>query len=394
MFLNNIFQFLKGYVILLVKGDSVGHFLNVCLHRKIRLWDICAESDNTVRVSVSVSDFKKMRSIVRKTHVRIHIEKKKGLYRCIQKYRKRIFYIIGMIVFLILLALSNLFVWRIEIVGTERKDEIKAAAELAGVHVGAYIPSLPMGDEIKNTILTNTDRITWAWVYTKGGKATIEVREGISPPRMIDKKTPCDIVALRDGIITDMTVKKGNPFCERGDVVLKGDLLVGGTLTNENGNYRLEHSLGEVYAHTFHKAKGQIKLFRKVKEPTGKKKRYFDLKLFSKEIPLFRKVNIPFEEYSIKQSELKFGNFEGVVLKIASYEEETVNIIPLSEEMAVEAVKHELEKSVSENLLPGSVLKNEEISYTKIDDETIEVSLTMEFIEQIGAEVVLEYTEE
>ena len=391
MFLNNIFQFLKGYVIILVKGNSVGHFINVCMHRNIVLKSISCRDDGAVKASVSVSDFKKLRSVARKTHVRIHILEKKGLYRFIQKYRKRIFYILGMCVFLIMLIASKLFIWKIDVVGSENRDEIKKAAGYAGIRLGAYIPHLPEGDEIKGVILTNTERLTWAWVYFAGGKATIEVREGILPPKMIDKKTPCDIVALRDGIITDMTVKKGNPFCKRGDVVLTGDLLVGGTLTDEEGNFRLEHSLGEIYAHTVHKAKGQIRLYRAVREPTGKKKNYYNLNFFSKLIPLHGKINIPFSEYSIKKHELKLNDC--IILDRYSYEEETVNRIPIPEEKAVEAVVYELEADIAENLLPGSVLKNKEISYTKIDEETIEVSLTMEFTEQIGTEVLLQRSE-
>ena len=393
MFLNNIFQFLKGYVILLVDGASIGHFLNVCMHRNIHIRNIRVK-DNKATLSVSASDFKRMRPIVRKTHVRVHIIKKVGLYQWVRGYRKRIFFLSGIFIFVALIFLSDLFIWKINIVGTENKEEIKNAAEIAGVRIGAYRPFLPEGNELKNIILNNVDGYTWAWVYFKGGMVTVEVREKIMPPKMIDKKTPCDIIALRDGVITDMTIKKGNAFCTRGDVVLRGDLLVGGTLTDQEGNFRLEHSLGEVYALTRHKAVGQIKLFREVRESGNGKKTYFDLKLFSKEIPLYRRVNIPFEEYSIKYGELRLGSWSGILLKSYCYTEEMVHKIPVSEEMAVEAVKRELEKDIAQNLLPGSVLKNEEISYTKIDDETIEVSLVMEFIEQIGAEVVLGYTEE
>jgi similar to stage IV sporulation protein len=400
MFLKNIFQFLKGYVILLLTGHSIERFLNICMRRGLRVWGVEYLADGRVKICLYSEDFKKIRPVAYKTCTRVHIKRKCGLRILIHKYRRRVFFLAGFFIFISLLIVTSRFIWSIDIegAGEDRREEIAAAVRLAGVRIGAYKGSLPEGNEIKNIILTNTENITWAWVYLKGTKAVVEVREGILPPPVIDKSAPCDVVAVRDGIISKMTVKKGIAFCDENDVVLSGDLLIGGTLTGEDGRYRLEHALGDVWAATYHRRTAQIKLYRDVRTKTGRKKSYTDLVIFSKNIPLYRQVDVPFEEYSIteKRRELKWGKegYIGIEAVTNVYEEETVERVPLSMEEALEGAKYELEKEIAGNLLPGSELTDEEMVYTQIDDETVEITLTMQFVEKIGGEAPIEYTPE
>jgi len=393
MFLQNIFQFLRGYVVLLLTGNSPERFINICIRRKIPLRNIQRKKNNQIILKMSCKDFLKIRPIAYKTRTRVHILKKCSLKNIVKKYKKRVFFAGGLLLVAMFFALSSQFLLNIEVVGCEEenKESILKAAELAGVKFGAFKHTLPEGNEIKNIILNNTDNLTWAWVYLKGTKAVIHVREGILPPLVIDKKTPCDVVALRDGIITDVTVKKGIAFCKKNDVVLKGDLLIGGTLGSEERGYILEHALGEIKAATWHTKKAQIKLFREVREKTGNKKKFCDVVLLSHPFKLYKNIDVPYREYSIKEKkhEIKAGNKIFAELKVNIYEEETVKKIPISEEQAVEAACYELEKEIAQTLLPGSVLVDKQISHTKTDEETLEVTLTMQFSEIIGGEVPL-----
>lgn len=400
MFLQNIFQFLKGYVILLLKGRSAERFINICMRRNIKVWGVSKRPDGNIKLAVAAGDFFRLRPIAYKTKTRVRILKKCGLFAMRKRYKKRVFYFFCCFLFVAVLTVSSRFIWSIDIIGAEGKsaEVIKEAAELAGIKTGAYIPSLPEGNEIKNIILTNTDNITWAWVYFKGTKAVIEVRESILPPEIVDKNTPCDIVALRDGMITGVTVKKGIAFCNENDVVLAGDLLIGGTVSGYKDSYRLEHAVGDVYASTWHKQSASIKLYRDVRKKTGRKKKYIDLNIFSKNISLYRDVKVSFEHYTIseKKHELKWGgnNYIGIAASVWEYEEENVTRIPLDIEQAVEAAKYKLEEQIAKNLLPGSQLQDEEVNYKELDDETIEVTVTMRFIEKIGAEAPLSMPEE
>ena len=390
MFLNKLFQFLKGYVILLLSGRETGRFINICIKRKIRLDSIHKLPDGSISVCVFAKDFKKLIPIAYKTGVLVHIKRKCGLWHTINKYKHRVFYVTGALFFLFIITVATRFIWSIDVVGasTEECKNILAAAELAGIKIGAFKDFLPEGNEIKNIILSNTDNITWAWVYLKGTKAVIEVREGTKPPEIIDKNLPCNIISGRDGIITGITVKRGVAAVGKGDVVLKGDLLICGEKELPDAKIKRERAAGDVYAATWHTKKASIKLFREVRKETGRTKRFFDIQFFGKNIALYKKVNVPFENYSIKvkKRELKWGRngYIGVGFCQTVYAEEAIERIPQNKDAAVESAKYELEEEIAKELLPFSKLESEDIQYTQKDSETVEVTLTMQFTEKIG----------
>lgn len=394
MLFDAVFGYLKGYVVLLISGAGSERFLNICMRRRIKIWNISRCGKDCMSVTIYASDLKKIRYAARKSRIRVHITKKRGINNLVRMCRKRIFFVVGIAVSALFFGIASCFVWSIDVTGTEKINEVKAAAELAGIKIGAFKAGLADGNEIKNIILTNTDGITWAWVYLKGTKAIIDVREGILPPKVIDKNAPCDIVSLRDGIITDITVKDGVPFVKKGDVVLKGDLLIGGTLGNREDGYIGEHAIGDVYAATLHKASAEIKLYRRVGRKTGKRKVYRELRIFSKTVPLYFGVHVPYSEYSVacETRELKWGeeNYLGIAVDKTIYEETTVERVPIDETAARDAAKYELEKQISQNLLPFSKMESEEVLYEKLDDETVKITLIMQFIEKIGEEKPME----
>lgn len=398
MFLNYIFHFSKECVILLIKGENAERFFNLCTGCGIRLEDIKRLECDTFEVRTAASDFKRMRPYAYKTRMRVHIKKKYGIKNIVRRYKKRVFFAAGFFLFFVLFSASTQFIWSVDVYGTKNTEPVERAARLAGVRVGAYKRSLPDGNEMKSIILSDTDDITWAWVYLKGTKAVIEVREAIHAPRIIDKGVPCNITAAQDGIITDMTVKQGIAVKKKNDVVLKGDVIIGGMYENEDGTYRYEHALGEVYATTYHKAKRDVKLYKEKRSETGRKKRFAALKIFSKTIPLYINENIDFEAYKIKHErrELKWGreHFTGIELVCDTYTEEKTARIPITPEEAAQGIRDLLEEEIAGELLGGSVKEDSVLTYKISDNDVCEVCLTMQFTEKIGTETPIEELQE
>ena len=73
--------------------------------------------------------------------------------------------------------------------------------------------------------------ISWVSVGIHGTDATIRLAETIGGVEIIDKETPCDIVASTDGVILQITAERGTPLVAAGDVVKKGDVLISSALT-------------------------------------------------------------------------------------------------------------------------------------------------------------------
>ena len=98
-----------------------------------------------------------------------------------------------------------------------------------------------------------------------------------------------------------------------------------------------------------------------------------------------------FENYTIseKLSEMKIGedNYLGIGIYEKTYREVSVERKPISYDLAVEKGRNDLEEKIAKELACGSRLTDKKVSHEMIDDETVKVTVTMEFIEKIGEEI-------
>ena len=80
------------------------------------------------------------------------------------------------------------------------------------------------------------------------------------------------------------------------------------------------------------------------------------------------------------------SRFSATPLDVIEYDEVNVNREPISTETALEFAKNDLEGKISKELTPMSVLTDEKLEYEKTDNETIRVTLEMNFVRNIAVE--------
>lgn len=391
---NKFFKFLYGYVIIEICGKGAERFLNICMHRSIEVWDTLPIK-NGIQLRLLRNDFRLIRGIARKCGVSVRIKEKHGLLHMIRLYRNRPVIPAMLIICIALCVFSTRFIWLVEINGVENSDisGITETLEKMGVKSGALKSRIPSGMDLKRAIISENDHIAWAWVYIEGAKARVEIYEQIIPPVIVDKDMPCDIIASCDGSIKRMIVKNGHEVLSAGDAVSAGDIIVTGKVPvykeEQPEEYIYVHSIAEIEAYTSHKRTGDYKLYYESRTPTGKRKKQRSIEIFGKMYTLPMR-NIAYEDYDVseKRSELNipFFGYSGIALDTVSYDEVTVNKEPISIETAVEFAKNDLEEKIAKELTDGSRLQNENIEYVRKDDETISVTLEMNFIQNIAAE--------
>lgn len=395
MFFIKLFYFLKGYVIIRAEGFFIERFINICIRRDIALKKIKRTGENTISAELSFSDFKKIRPVARKARVKIKILKKCGLPNLKKRYKKRYAFFIGAFLFVLFFAVSSRFIWTVEINGADTlsKALILDVLKTEGVYTGALKCKMSEPREIKDSLMRSFNNISWAWAYVEGSKIRIEINEGTLPPMIVDNSLPCDIIAMRDGLIEKMTVTTGESRVEKGTAVMAGDLLIAGTLTKKDGSFlKTVHASGEVFARTWHEKTGTYTLTNHHRIPTGRTKACYTLDLFSKTINLgsFKNTYKDYDTYK-KKHEAKIGKkyYLGLGLTVTEYcEVETVEeIIPY--ESAVAFAEYDLEQQIAKDLLPGAVLCDKKTTVKNIDDHTIEVTLLMEFTEKIGTQAII-----
>ena len=72
--------------------------------------------------------------------------------------------------------------------------------------------------------------ITWVSARIEGTRLILNIQEGIIPQKTNSNTSPCNLLADKDGVITDMIVRRGIPVKKPGDSCKKGELLVSGEL--------------------------------------------------------------------------------------------------------------------------------------------------------------------
>lgn len=138
----------------------------------------------------------------------------------------------------------------VTISGNERiaEGEILEAAISSGVYIGA--PRREIHSEtVKNRLLSELPELKWVGVNTTGCVAEISVRERAQADAPQDDSNACNIVALCDGVIREMTLTSGSPLCHTGTAVKRGELLVTG-VSNCGRCIYITSANAEIYAKT------------------------------------------------------------------------------------------------------------------------------------------------
>lgn len=238
----------------LVTGEETLRFVNLCRNNGIELRHL-VRRENAIQMEIDAENFKKLRPLVRKTHVKIHILNRHGPAFFFYRHKRRWWFLLGMTVFAGMIYILSLFVWQIDIDGNRKYTDALILQALAQMDVktGCRKSEIDL-PEIEEELRIMYNEITWVSASIAGTKLQIELREGdlkISESsgggqtgnvkrvenRENNPKTqngesetdlPANLVADEDAIITNLVVRRGTVAVRYGDEVKKGDVLIEG----------------------------------------------------------------------------------------------------------------------------------------------------------------------
>lgn len=238
----------------LVTGEETLRFVNLCRNNGIELRHL-VRRENAIQMEIDAENFKKLRPLVRKTHVKIHILNRHGPAFFFYRHKRRWWFLLGMTVFAGMIYILSLFVWQIDIDGNRKYTDALILQALAQMDVktGCRKSEIDL-PEIEEELRIMYNEITWVSASIAGTKLQIELREGdlkISGSsgggqtgnvkrvenRENNPKTqngesetdlPANLVADEDAIITNLVVRRGTAAVRYGDEVKKGDVLIEG----------------------------------------------------------------------------------------------------------------------------------------------------------------------
>lgn len=264
---------IRGTARIQARGPRPERMLNLLSREGI--WFTRSErcDDSAVAFTVLRSDLNRTLQLARQAYFETQLLRHAGLPSLAHRVRRRFALYLMPPLCLLAVFILSMFIWEIEITGSETISDAQLLAVLEenGVGIGTF--GLTIDRELlRDKVIAELPKISWMTVNVNGSKAEVIVRERVARPQTVDLKTPTDIIAAKTGLICEMSVFEGAKHAEKGETVMQGELLISGSMPSLSGKTRRVHAQGTVKARTWHEFSAKIPLEYIGKHYTGETK--------------------------------------------------------------------------------------------------------------------------
>lgn len=300
--------FLRGYLRVEIRGAGPESFLNRCAEAGIPFWNSEPVDAYTLRLRLHWKNRKRAVRIAARCGCELRVLGRRGLPLYAARSKGRAALLAGLVLVPVLLGVSSLFVWDIQVQDCPGVSEARVRNVLAdcGVREGAFWPAFQQ-DLIRSRVLLEIPELHWMTVNSFGSRARVLLRPRVEQPDIVDENAPTALVAEKDGLIERMGIRAGYAVTAPGKAVLAGEELVSAAVPGFSPKLRLVHAGGEVYARTWYEKRAVMPLSATERRTAGKTERRFSILLGQKVINIFQKTGQSGGEYDkiIKESYLE-----------------------------------------------------------------------------------------
>ena len=226
----------------------------------------------------------------------------------------------------------------------------------------------------------------------KGTNIIVSIVEAKKKPEIINENEYCNIVADQKGIITKITADTGTATAKVGDIVEKGDILIGGYMEGKYTGIRYVHAKGNVEARVWYTKRLESGFAREITEETGVIKNRYSINFNNFKINLYK--SLPnFKNYDTINETNKIKLFNNFYLPIeiikTTYVEQRKTKVTYGKEELKGILIEELGQQFEEENINNLDIINKIVNvYEK--ESSIEVEMTYEVQTNIGIEERLE----
>ena len=390
--ISNILNYIKGTVTIKVSGAMPEKFINLCMIEKKYLLNITKKNDDFI-VCMRLSDFFSLRPLVRKSQIRIQVVDYAGLPFLTKKIKRRKMLVVGAVVFLTLLNVLMSYIWFVDIVGMHSltASQIKEVIYEQGLKPGALKDTMST-KMIENQILIKIPEIAWVSVNFTGTRAVVEIVEKTMPKEL--DKAPANIIAAKDGIITEIIALAGQSAVKKGDTVKKGDILIKGVANDGkapiiNSTPQMIRANGIVKARVWYEGYSETELLQTIHERTGRQEIGVTLKVLQHEI-LLKKVALDADqqfEVEVFNKKLSWWRNSEIAVEsiVSTYYEVNTTALSLSIEEAREYSKAKALAQVQSLIPETAQVLSRTIEVLQIPETNlVRVKVNVETAEDIG----------
>ena len=300
---------LKTSIKIAITGEQVERFFNLCSHHSIKLYNI-SKLENCYFASMDPACFFSLKTLAKKTNIKIKLVSKEGVFFLIIHIKKQCFFIIFPVICFLALLLSSCFLWNVQINGNQSitQDMIRDYLQNKGIHYGMRLTEIPL-NQLKADMRYEYPQINWVSIYLEGTTLQIDIKENDSTIyKTKTNNVRKDIIAPESGIIESILVRTGTPCVSIGDEVKKGDILIMGTIDipSEDGSTKKSipcNADGDVFLVYKTSINESFPLKYTSKEYTNRKSKNIEIH-FSSESFHIPNSKIPFLNYDVLTEEI------------------------------------------------------------------------------------------
>jgi similar to stage IV sporulation protein len=240
---------MKSYIVVSAFGSYSERFVNDLLKKRIKIWNF-KNNNGIIYFNTSPYYYKKIARTALNSGVRTRVESRHGTYFKLRPYKKRYGIFFGAVAFMGIIVLMSNFVWDIRVNGNETVSsaQITEILDKYGIRSGAGIYSFD-NEKAEIALILEIDSLSWVNIERRGSRINVKVSERLElPMNEIPVTTPCNIVALKAGLIVEVEVYRGRLLIEKGSGVNRGDIIVSGVVEDGAGNIILSHASARIIA--------------------------------------------------------------------------------------------------------------------------------------------------
>ncbi|MGN0611933.1 MAG: sporulation protein YqfD [Ruminiclostridium sp.] len=241
--------FTASYIRITGLGGFQEKFISELISENINIYEITQEKSGFIAL-VKPYDYLTIARIAKKYGIRLRVSERIGLRFRLYPLRKRWGLIIGSLCCCAVITILSQFIWKIDIEGNVgiSSQEISAVMEANGLMPGCTRKSFDT-KICELSAMSRLESLSWISVEREGSKVYIKVAETNDPDNSeIPVNTPCNVISDYDGQLVYTEIYKGRLQTTVGSGVVKGQLLISGTVNDNGGHIVYVHADGIIKA--------------------------------------------------------------------------------------------------------------------------------------------------
>lgn len=367
-----------------VQGLNLERLLNLLKKEEVPLWHLRRTDGRTLEAVCRAGDEPAIRALCEEKGWRYAPRGPVGLAALLHRLRKRPGLLIGGAMALIVLCVALRFVWAVRVNGAgPYQADIAQYLQESGLGPGTPIRRVD-ARKLETRLTLRYPKIAWFRVYVSGMTLVVDVTQGHPAPEMA-AASPGDLVASRDGVVKEIRVYAGTAAVQPGDVVRAGQVLIRGEERGRDENITPVRAEGVVLARCWKQVIVETPMLTTRDMETGREKTVHRLETpwlcwpAELEEPEFLQWNTYITTQPVG------GAFFPLWRKTVAYREVSLEYALPDQQQLLKETRQAAEKRLREALRGYEIIDKWE-DYCMIEDEKLSVSMTGEWVMDIGQE--------